>query len=130
MEYFGSCHCGEIQFSVEAPEIIEADLCNCSVCRKSGYLHLIVPKSKFQLLKGREKLEVYTFNTHVAKHYFCRVCGMKPFYVPRSNPDGMDINVNCIDTAITKLLISDFDGKNWEPNAHKLAHKSKETLQS
>ncbi|HAV1399751.1 TPA: GFA family protein [Vibrio parahaemolyticus] len=127
MIYQGSCHCGEVRFQVEAPEVIEADKCNCSICNKSGYLHLIVPKSKFKLLSGEEHLSTYTFNTKVAQHYFCKHCGIKPYYVPRSNPDGVDININCIDTPIPKLKISDFDGQDWESYAHKLAHKSKET---
>ncbi|MGR5218769.1 GFA family protein [Vibrio parahaemolyticus] len=127
MEYQGSCHCGEVQFSVEAPEVIEADLCNCSICKKSGFLHLIVPNSKFSLLKGRDSLSTYTFNTNVAKHFFCTTCGCKPFYIPRSNPDGVDVNINCIDTPISKVVVSEFDGREWEQHAHKLAHKSKET---
>ena len=125
MKYHGSCHCGAIQFEVEAPETIEADRCNCSICTKSGNLHLIVPNSKFNLLSGQEQLTTYTFNSHVAQHYFCARCGVKPFYVPRSNPDGMDVNVNCIDTPIPSLNVTEFDGKNWESNAYKLAHKSK-----
>ncbi|PSV01419.1 aldehyde-activating protein [Photobacterium leiognathi subsp. mandapamensis] len=127
MIYQGSCHCGEVRFQVEAPEVIEADKCNCSICAKSGYLHLIVPNSKFKLLSGEEQLLTYTFNTNVAQHYFCKHCGIKPYYVPRSNPDGVDININCIDTPIPKLKISDFDGQDWESHAHKLAYKSKET---
>ena len=126
MKYLGSCHCGDVQFSVEAPEVIEADLCNCSICEKSGYLHLIVPNSRFELLTGKEKLLEYNFNSKVAKHFFCRSCGIKPFYIPRSNPDGVDVNVNCLDTLIKQINISDFDGQNWEQHAHKLSHKSQE----
>lgn len=126
MIYSGSCHCGAVKFEVEAPEKLEVDRCNCSVCTKSGFLHLIVPKSKFKLLCGEEFLTTYTFNTGVAKHTFCKRCGIKPFYTPRSNPDGVDINVNCLDTAPSEINITDFDGKNWELNAHKVSHKSKE----
>lgn len=126
MKYLGSCHCGDVQFSVEAPEVIEADLCNCSVCKKSGYLHLIVPNSRFELLAGKDKLLEYRFNAKIAKHYFCSRCGIKPFYIPRSNPDGVDVNVHCLDTPIKQINISDFDGQNWEQHAHKLSHKSQE----
>ena len=126
MIYQGSCHCGNVKFEVEAPEHIEADYCNCSICAKSGFLHLIVPLSKFRLLKGSNQLTTYTFNTGVAKHTFCKVCGVKPFYTPRSNPDGVDINVNCLDTKAALINITGFDGQNWEQNAHKVAHKSKE----
>lgn len=126
MIYTGSCHCGAVQFTVEAPETLEADRCNCSICAKSGFLHLIVPKSKFKLLCGEDFLTTYTFNTGVAKHMFCKRCGIKPFYIPRSNPDGIDINVNCLDTAPSQVNITEFDGKNWELNAYKVSHKSKE----
>ena len=125
MKYQGSCHCGAITFEVNAPSSIEVERCNCSICKKSGYLHLIVPLRDFTLKQGSESLSEYTFNTGVAKHTFCKVCGIKPFYTPRSNPDGIDINVNCLDTASENINIVDFDGQNWESNAHTLAHKSK-----
>ncbi|MBE9538628.1 MAG: GFA family protein [Proteobacteria bacterium] len=126
MLYEGSCHCGLVSFSVEAPSSVEVERCNCSVCSKSGFLHLIVPKSHFHLLTGKEALTEYTFNTGVAKHYFCKHCGIKPFYIPRSNPDGMDVNVNCLDTKPANIRIVQFDGQNWEDNAAVLAHKSKD----
>ena len=124
MRYQGSCHCGAVAFEVEAAESIEALSCNCTICRKSGFLHLIVPLSSFTLLKGDSELITYTFNTGIAKHTFCRHCGIKPFYTPRSNPDGIDINVNCLDTEPPSLIIGTFDGRNWEQNASKLSHLS------
>lgn len=126
MLYKGSCHCRQITFEVEAPEVLEADKCNCSICKKSGYLHLIVPKSKFRLLSGEQCLTSYTFNTGVAKHTFCTTCGIKPFYTPRSNPEGIDVNINCLDTRAESIQVEEFDGRNWEQNAHTLAHKSNE----
>jgi len=127
MIYKGGCHCGEVQFQVEAPDVIECTECNCSICTKSGYLHLIVPKSRFKLLQGEGSLTTYTFDSAVAKHRFCMICGIKSFYIPRSNPDGFDINVHCLDPQPEKLIIEKFDGKNWELNVHKLSHLSKET---
>lgn len=127
MKYHGSCHCKAVTFEVEAPGVLEANHCNCSICTKSGFLHLIVPLSRFRLLSGEEYLSTYTFNTGVAKHTFCKVCGIKPFYTPRSNPDGIDINVHCLDTGPERMHVATFDGQNWEENAHKLAHKSKDT---
>lgn len=127
MIYQGSCHCRAVTFEIEAPENIEADYCNCSICKKSGFLHLILPLSKFRLLTGKESLETYSFNTHVAQHTFCKVCGIKPFYTPRSNPDGIDVNVHCLDTEPKSVTITEFDGRNWELNAHKVAHKSTQT---
>ncbi|NJM61368.1 MAG: GFA family protein [Oscillatoriales cyanobacterium RU_3_3] len=127
MKYKGRCHCGAVTFEVEAPEILEVERCNCSICTKSGFLHLIVPQSKFTLLSGEEQLTTYTFNTKAAKHRFCKVCGIKSFYIPRSNPDGVDVNANCLDPLPASMKINDFDGINWEQNAHKLAQKSQET---
>jgi hypothetical protein len=127
MIYTGSCHCGAIRFEVDAPEQVEASECNCSMCSRVGYLHLIVPKSKFRLLQGDDYITTYTFNTGVAKHTFCNVCGIKPFYVPRSNPDGYSVNVRCLDPAPEKLTIRPFDGRNWEQHAADLAKLSKAT---
>ena len=122
----GGCHCGAVRFSVDAGEKLEVEHCNCSICTKSGFLHLIVPKSKFELLSGEQDLTTYTFNTGVAKHTFCKHCGVKPFYIPRSNPDGVDVNVNCLDQVPKDMTVVEFDGQNWEQHAYKLAHKSRE----
>lgn len=126
MLYRGSCHCEAIQFEIEAPERIVCQDCNCSICSKSGFLHLIVPKSRFRLLTGEENLAVYTFNTGVAKHLFCKTCGIKPFYIPRSNPDGYDVNVRCLTPQPKELVVEPFDGRNWEAHAHRLAHLSRQ----
>ena len=126
MIHAGSCHCGAVRFEVEAPERPTVAECNCSICTKSGFLHLIVPLSKFRLLKGDEDLATYTFNTGVARHLFCRTCGIKAFYVPRSNPDGMDVNVRCLDP-VPEFVVEPFDGRNWEANAAALADLSRET---
>ena len=123
----GSCHCGTVAFEVDAPSPLVAQDCNCSICTKAGFLHLIVPKSRFRLLRGEENLTTYTFNTGVAKHRFCRTCGMKPFYIPRSNPDGVDVNVHCLDPLPADVIIEPFDGRNWEASGPALAHLSKES---
>lgn len=122
--YKGSCHCGAVRFAVELADEVEVEDCNCSICVKAGFLHLIVPKRQFSLLAGEEHLTTYTFNTGVAKHTFCKHCGMKPFYTPRSNPDGVDINVRCLDQKPPAIRVVPFDGQNWEQNAASLAHKS------
>ena len=118
----GGCHCGRVKFEVEAAAKIEADQCNCSICRMSGYLHMIVPKNDFHLLSGEDALETYRFNSGVAEHYFCKQCGIKSFYVPRSHPNGISVNTNCLvrDT-IDSITITPFDGENWEKNIHKLS---------
>jgi hypothetical protein len=126
-KHFGGCHCRRVKFAVEAPAQIEASECNCSICAKSGYLHLIVPKSRFTLIRGGEFLSTYTFNTGVAKHLFCKICGIKSFYVPRSNPHGYSVNARCLDPeTISKISVSSFDGKHWEESAAALADLSKE----
>ncbi len=106
-----------MRFEVEAAADIMATECNCSICAKSGYLHLIVPKSDFRLLQGEDQLVRYSFDTHEAKHLFCGICGIKSFYIPRSHPDGVSVNVRCLDEAtIRSVHITPFDGKNWEQN--------------
>ena len=111
----GGCHCGAVQYEVRAPAHIDALHCNCSICSMTGFLHLIVPKEDFTLLWGEDALTTYRFNTGTAQHTFCRHCGVKSFYVPRSHPDGFSVNVNCLDrTTIADIRVSDFDGQNWE----------------
>ena len=111
----GGCHCGAVRFEVLAPDEIEATECTCSICRKAGYLHLIVPAARFRLLMGEDKLTTYTFNTGTAKHHFCSVCGIKSFYVPRSKPDGFSVNVRCLDEGAVRVTGNAlFDGKHWE----------------
>jgi len=123
----GGCHCGAVAFEVDAPARIEAQECNCTVCSMTGFLHLIVPASRFRLLRGADVLETYSFNTGTARHLFCRRCGIKSFYVPRSNPDGYSVNVRCLDRAsIEHVEITAFDGRNWERSAAALAHLSRE----
>ena len=118
----GGCHCGKVRFEVDAPADLELSDCNCSVCRMSGYLHLIVPKSAFRLLTGEADLSDYQFNTAVAHHYFCNHCGIKSFYVPRSHPDGVSVNARCLDPdTISSTTIEAFDGWNWEKNIHQLS---------
>ena len=111
----GGCHCGRVRFEVTAPAAISVAECNCSICAKSGYLHLIVPKSRFRLLAGEESITTYTFNTGVAQHFFCKVCGIKSFYVPRSDPDGISVNARCLDPeTVSRMEVRPFDGRNWE----------------
>ncbi|KYQ92231.1 glutathione-dependent formaldehyde-activating [Tieghemostelium lacteum] len=124
----GGCHCGKIRFdlsiSKEAAECIEVYDCNCSICTKKGILHLITSTKRFSFT-GKEDLSTYTFNTGVAQHYFCSKCGICPFYIPRSNPDGYDINARCLDDfSKFKIKVIPYDGANWE-QAPKLDHLSK-----
>lgn len=111
----GGCHCGKVRFEVIAPSKVEVSECNCSICSKSGYLHLVVPAERFKLLSGREALTSYSFNTGTARHLFCSQCGIKSFYVPRSHPDGFSVNARCLDAGtIEELTVRSFNGQEWE----------------
>ncbi len=127
MLFSGACHCGAVRFEVEAPANSVCQECNCSICAMTGYLHLIVPQSALKLIQGRDALATYTFNTGTAQHFFCKTCGIKSFYVPRSNPDGYDVNVRCLHPQPTNFTIEAFDGRNWEDHAHTLKDLSKAT---
>lgn len=114
--HHGGCHCGRVRFEVSAPARIEALDCNCSICARSGFLHLIVEQSAFRLLQGEADLSEYRWGTGAARHLFCRHCGVKSYYVPRSHPDGIDVNVRCLDPeSIVELVIVPFDGRGaWD----------------
>jgi hypothetical protein len=111
----GGCHCGRVRFEVEAEADLDVTACNCSMCARTAYLHLIVPSARFRLLQGEEALAAYTFNTGTARHLFCKTCGIKSFYVPRSHPDGYSVNVRCLDPGtVGRVNVTPFDGQNWE----------------
>ncbi len=118
--YQGGCHCGRVQFEVTA-QIDEVIDCNCSICAKRGFLHLIVEPEQFRLLTPEAALALYQFNTKTAKHYFCPVCGVCSYYVPRSHPDKIDVNVRCLEgIALEELSIVPFNGREWEKSRHTL----------
>jgi hypothetical protein len=122
----GACHCGAVAFEVEAPARLTVSDCNCSICRMSGYQHLVVPRSRFRLLKGAESLTEYRFNTGTARHLFCRHCGVKSFYVPRSNPDGYSVNVRCLDPAtIEHVEVGIFDDSDRAASDERLRDRSR-----
>ena len=128
MLHSGGCHCGQVRFEFESDADVQVHCCNCSICQLLGYQHLIIPASSFKLLTEWKKLSLYKFNSGVAKHYFCSACGIKSFYVPRSNPDGYSINFRCVDpSSFSNVSFEDFDGRNWEANAGTLSHLSDES---
>lgn len=125
--HHGGCHCRRVRFEVDAPAVIEALDCHCSICRMTGFLHLIVPASRFRLVSGDEALTGYRFNTGTAHHLFCRHCGIKSFYVPRSHPDGFSVNVHCLDPgSIAELRVTPFDDGNREAATAALSHLSRD----
>jgi hypothetical protein len=110
----GSCHCGRVAFEVQGP-LSQVSECNCSICAKKAYLHWIVAPACFRLLSPRDALATYRFNTGTARHHFCPVCGVAPFYVPRSAPDKIDVNARCLDgVELGSIRIVPFDGRNWD----------------
>lgn len=110
----GGCHCGAVRFTAELPdEPVPALDCNCSICRATGFLHVMVPHEQFELVSGRDALSDYRFGTGAAKHLFCRHCGVKSFYQPRSHPDAWSVNAHCLDRPIV-TEIEPFDGRNWD----------------
>jgi hypothetical protein len=110
----GGCHCGRVRFRVTA-DLSRVTYCNCSICAKKGFLHLIVPPDCFELVSGADALTTYRFNTGAAAHTFCATCGIHAFYRPRSDPDKIDINVRCLDGVdVATLKLGYFDGRNWE----------------
>jgi hypothetical protein len=110
----GGCHCGRVRFRVTA-DLDRVTECNCSMCAKKGFLHLIVAPGQFELVSGADELSTYRFNTMTAKHMFCKYCGIHPFYVPRSDPDKIDVNARCIDDIdLAAIKPKYFDGRHWE----------------
>ena len=123
----GGCHCGAVRYEADLKEHCEAQTCNCSICRMTGFQHLIVPASRFKLLSDDAKLVEYQFRSRVARHLFCRTCGIKSFYVPRSNPDGISLNVRCLELPEGfDIAFEAFDGQNWSENAAALKHLSQD----
>lgn len=121
----GGCHCGRVRFDIDAPATLDVLDCNCSMCRMTGFLHLIVPASRFRLIAGADDLTEYRFNTGTARHLFCRHCGVKAFYVPRSHPDGWSVNVRCLDTGtVERVNITAFDDNDREAATAAIAHLS------
>ena len=117
----GGCHCGAVRFRAKvrpAPELLD---CNCSICARTGFIHLIVPQNDFTLLQGSDALTSYRFGSRQADHLFCRHCGVKSFYQPRSHPDGWSINYHCLDAGhgLTPTTLN-FDGQNWEESKARL----------
>lgn len=111
--YEGGCHCRAVRFEVAVRQHV-ALRCNCSICKMKGFVHVIVPQADFNLLHGAGDLTSYRFNTRVANHTFCRVCGVQAFYTPRSHPHGVSVNLHCIDAPHDPFEVRDFDGANWE----------------
>ena len=116
IEVSGGCHCGAVRFTANLPQPpVPALACNCSICSMTGFLHVMVPHERFELLTGRDALTSYRFGTGAADHLFCSICGVKSFYQPRSHPDAWSLNWNALDDVSgLKATVTAFDGRNWE----------------
>ena len=118
--YQGRCHCGRVRFEVTT-DLERVTDCNCSICTKKGFLHLIVEPEQFRLLTPADAVTLYQFNTKTAKHYFCPVCGIHSYYIPRSHPDKIDVNVRCLEGVdLQRLTVRLFNGREWEKSRHTL----------
>lgn len=120
--YTGSCHCGAVRFEIESV-IDRVTECNCSICSKKAILHHRVPPDRFRMLSGDAELATYQFGSRVAKHHFCRTCGIHTFTRPRAAPDLYTVNVRVLDDydlERERPEIVRFDGRNFEVNASKL----------
>ena len=115
MRISGGCHCGAVRFEAEVPTEVEVLDCNCSICAMTGFRHLMVPHADFRLLAGADAVSHYRFGTGAAEHLFCRTCGVKSFYQPRSHPEAWSLNVNALtDVSGLTMTVRAFDGRNWE----------------
>lgn len=111
----GGCHCGAVRFEAYAENSPEMLDCNCSICARTGFLHMFVPHQEFSLLKGADDLTSYRFGSGQADHLFCQHCGVKSFYQPKSHPDCWSVNYHCLDAGHRLTpTIKKFDGQNWE----------------
>ncbi len=118
----GGCHCGAVRFEADVPCAVRLLACNCSMCAKTGFLHMIVPHGDFRLLSGGEKLSSYRFGTGAAEHLFCNICGIRSFYQPRSHPDSWSVDFRCLDQGHDIIAETEaFDGRNWERARAELA---------
>ena len=118
MKIEGGCHCGAVRFEAEVPLEVEILDCNCSICAKTGFRHLIVPHEDFRLLSDEGALTSYRFGTGAAEHLFCGACGVKSFYQPRSHPNAWSVNLNAVDDcSALSIRARAFDGRNWEQAA-------------
>ena len=109
------CHCGAVQLQIYLPNgIVDPSRCDCSICLRKGAIVAAVPLQDLAVIKGREKLTLYQFNTYTAKHYFCSTCGIHTHHQLRSDPGYFEFNVGCLEgvnpTDIESIII--YDGVN------------------
>ena len=117
VRHTGGCHCGKVRFEVLAPAKPEVLDCNCSICSKTGFLHLIVSKESFKLISGEGAMSEYQFNKHNIHHLFCATCGIQSF-ARGKRPDGAEmmvaVNARCLDgVEPDSLKVKKVDGRKF-----------------
>ena len=97
-QHRATCHCGTVELLLDLPDgLVDPRRCDCSMCRRRGAIAASVPRQGLQVVRGQHHLQKYQFNTHVAEHYFCGVCGIYTHHRRRSNPDQYGYNVACLE---------------------------------
>ena len=113
--YQGSCHCGAVRFHYDGEEINSALRCNCSICARKGALMSAeaIPRENLRIQVDGDNLGLYQFDSKIAKHYFCKTCGIYTHNEMFRMPGHMRVNLGCIDELDTSDLdVTVFDGKN------------------
>jgi len=117
MLHKGGCHCRTVRFEFDAPAAIDVTDCSCSMCDMTGHEHVFIDEADLRFLSGEGELTEYRFNTGKAVHMFCKACGIKPLYRPRSHPDAWSVNLRCVDAGTLRVAKRiAFDGRDWEGN--------------
>ena len=96
MLYNLKCHCGAVELEVNT-DLKAIKQCNCSICIRKNAKMCMVTKDSIQIIKGKENLSSYKFNTMIAEHFFCKTCGIYTHHNRRSDPNGAAINIGCIE---------------------------------
>jgi hypothetical protein len=120
--YTGSCHCGAVRFEADLDLTQSSYRCNCSICRRNRFWPAIATPEHFRLLAGRDQLTEYLFNTRKNQHFFCKICGVRPFGVGNDTPIGTmyGVNIGCLEGIneedLSKIPITYVDGMNdkWQ----------------
>ncbi|WP_300541688.1 GFA family protein [Maricaulis sp.] len=111
----GGCHCGAVRFEVNVTDAVVVISCNCSLCAKTGFIHLVVDEADFRVTQGEDNIGEYSFHTHTARHRSCRTCHVTTHHTMRSRPDGISVNLRCLDgDANLQLRFQEFDGASWD----------------
>ena len=111
-EYFGGCHCQGVKFKFYSEKAVEIWKCNCSICEPLDYEHLVIKHADIEIIQGEKLISEYSFGTKKATHLFCKRCGIKSFYQPRSHPDSFSVNLKCVKEPPEVKETVYFDGKN------------------